>query len=368
MVFAPSSIVSTAVTRRTKRELPDPSGVRARGPHVSARGSRVRGSLRAPAGWTCGNGCTVGGMQEVGSRKREERQRPSATPKPPMTHKAVYFDERLPCSWIDKQRWGTVICKHFRQANFDVKDAAALSDWVKARLHEGSSQESVIVFAQDIAPRDIVQSCPNGLLRRYLDEGGRAVWIGDTPLWTQTVAGDPKKDREEIWNSGLHSAILGVQPLMAELSSGFEWHPHSRISLRSRWVSMRPVAFEVSSSWKNWPVGGLVIRPLARAQTTLLPSGWNSLVIARWRQAGRRVSSIGASVAGMGGSVSVDQRIPKELSLEPLWLACAWHVSYGRAHGAQGFYRLWDCGSEIDSPPAALLEDMLTLATTERVP
>jgi len=51
---------------------------------------------------------------------------------------------------------------------------------------------------------------PNDLIRRYLDAGGRVVWIGDHPFWSKAVI-RKNKDREEIWMHGAHYGMLGVE-------------------------------------------------------------------------------------------------------------------------------------------------------------
>lgn len=292
------------------------------------------------------------------------------------TPRIVYFDDSLAGSWIDKARWGKPICDYFVRRGFEVKDSANLAAWARARLRLHDAPSTVLVFAQDIVPRQLLESSPNGLFRQYLDAGGRVIWIGDTPLWSQAIPPErtedgKTKDREEVWGSGLHFSVLGVQPLIAEFSTRTEWDPVIGPLMKSTWYSRRPIAFTVGALWSSKSLAGLTIRPLARTWATLLPTGWNVLLVARWKHAGLRLSGFGASVGGpvgISGSVDVNERLPREMSLKPQSIAAAWQVSFNSAFPGQGFYRLWDCGSEADAPSETLLADMHTLATVPRLP
>ena len=73
-------------------------------------------------------------------------------------------------------------------------------------------------------------------------------------------------------------------------------------------------------------------------------------------------ATIGTILAKIGADVQVAEENPRELSLQPLTLACAWHVRYTEKYPMQGFYRLWVRGSEEDEPPRGLLGDIRRLA------
>jgi hypothetical protein len=288
-----------------------------------------------------------------------------------MASAIVFYDESLPSSWIN-ERWPTRIRDYSTKEGFEEKNALQLSTSIKEILGEGGTGTSAIVFSQDLVPRQLLRSSPIGPLRDYLDAGGRVVWVGDIPLWTQSF---PKRkeqfqgqaretDREEVWQSGLHYAMLPVHPLIAESSSLCEWAPELQNKMKSRWYSLRPVNVQVGGNWNARFDGELSITPLASANVTLIPNAYNALVITRWKKSGRQISSYGVSAGamGIGGNLTFTEKFPKELSLQRMNLACAWRVSYNKRFPRQGFYRMWDCGDREDDPPSALLEDMLRLA------
>jgi len=270
----------------------------------------------------------------------------------------VYHDEHYASSWINKE-WSKEIVKYLEEKGLNKKNAIQLREWIEAKLDENSSHESAIIFSQDMVPETILGplNSPNDLIRRYLDAGGRVVWIGDHPFWSKAVI-RKNKDREEIWMHGAHYGMLGVEMLIAESSSQSQWIGEWAERMKSRWYSQRPVNIEVDEERLN-----LKIEPLAYAEVVLLPSSWNALVIARWKKAGRKIGSFGLTAAGFGGNVTLTEKFPRELSFKPLKLACAWHVSFNRNHPSQGFYRLWDSGSVGKHPPNDLLEDIYTLAS-----
>jgi outer membrane protein assembly factor BamB len=78
---------------------------------------------------------------------------------------------------------------------FQVQGAAALATFLRDAVAAGTAGRSVVVFAIDHLPSELARS--NGgappLLRRYLDAGGKVVWIGPPPLVfpRDPATGDP---------------------------------------------------------------------------------------------------------------------------------------------------------------------------------
>lgn len=295
-----------------------------------------------------------------------------------MASDVVYFDPGRANGWLDQNRWSAKIERFLSHEGFRTVDSTQLVLWAKERIQKGDSPTSRVVFSQDMVPSEVLQGSPNGLLRRYLDSGGRVVWLGDTPLWWQSIS-PPRKvmlpngsisttnqDREEVWMGGLHYGVLKVQPLIVDSSSAVVWSPSLGNRLSSRWLSQRPIALEVGDDWSPFGMQDMTVTPLARTWATIPPSGWNALIVARWKKSGRRFRGFGltAGIAAttLGGQVDFSESFPRELSLRPLSLACAWHVSFSPRFPDQGFYRFWDCGSEPDDPPEALLHDVLEMA------
>jgi len=270
----------------------------------------------------------------------------------------VYYDEYYAASWISRE-WSKKIVEYLKEKGFDKKNAMDLKDWLRSRLKEKDSHKSVVVFSQDMMPETILSglNSPNDLARRYLDDGGRIVWIGDHPFWTKSVI-RKDKDREEIWMYGTHYAMLGVEMLIAESSSPCKWVGNWAGKMKSCWYSQRPVNIEVGEDRMN-----LKIEPLAYSDVILLPSSWNALVITRWKKAGSKVGSFGLGAFGFGGNITLTEKFPEELSFKPRKLACAWHILFNSRYPDQGFYRLWDSGTTDEEPPKNLLEDIYALAS-----
>jgi len=170
---------------------------------------------------------------------------------------------------------------------------------VKGETSRKRCRESVVVFAQDIVPETIldVLSSPNSIVRKYLDFGGRIVWIGDHPFWSKGKdhrrIHEGKSDREEIWRFGSHYAMLGVEVLIAESSSYCRWIGKWHEKMKSGWYSQRPVNVEVKGGCiLEFDRLSLKIEPLAFANVTLLPCSFNGLVIADGRRLVRRLEHL----------------------------------------------------------------------------
>jgi len=280
--------------------------------------------------------------------------------------KIVYHDEYYGRAWITKE-WTANIVNYLKRQGFYEKNAKEVRDWVKQRIIENDAHRSVIVFSQDIVPKTIMTiKSPSDLIRRYLDASGRIVWIGDHPFWYRGILHEDG-GREEIWQTDIHYGMLGVQMLMAECSSVSEWMLGWREKMKSRWYSQRPVNINIAEDPYDLRILknklGLRNETLAYAYVVLSPSSWNAFVITRWKKAGTKIGAIGLGVSTFGGNITLTEKFPKELSLEPQKLACSWHVTFNEKHPDQGFYRFWDCDSTEDDPPADLLQDIFTLAT-----
>ena len=72
------------------------------------------------------------------------------------------------------------VAPYLRGRGFHQLDSAGLSQFISARIQDKA--RSVIVFAYDAIPSDIVGADPeNGLIRQYLNMGGKIVWFGGVP-------------------------------------------------------------------------------------------------------------------------------------------------------------------------------------------
>ncbi len=222
-----------------------------------------------------------------------------------MIEKVVYFDENYPGAWIDKKEWNEKLVEHLKKLEFEEKKAEELRDFMNERLKGKNANKSVVVFSKDMMPDTILSgmNSPDDLIHRYLDAGGRTVWIGDHPFWdkgkNRSKITQEEKDRDQIYQHGTHYAMLGVEMLIAESSSPCIWTDGWNKIMKSRWHSKRPVNIEVDSIGVesgrpfNLRVKPLRMEVLAYAEVTLLPCSLNAIVISRWKKAGKKVGSFG---------------------------------------------------------------------------
>ena len=101
--------------------------------------------------------------------------------------RAVYWDTTL----SSRSRFDRRDVRAFLTARgYALLDSAALVQFLAARTADRAP--SVVVFALDQLSADVLGSSASvGLLRRYLDAGGTAVWIGDPPgIWPPDAKGE----------------------------------------------------------------------------------------------------------------------------------------------------------------------------------
>ena len=239
-----------------------------------------------------------------------------------MDNMIVYRDESYPTSWINED-WSSEITNYLKSKDFVEMNAVTLRSWLRSRIKNADSHDTVLVFSQDIIPDTIMSglNSPNDLIRRYLDQGGRIIWIGNIPFWSK---GSISKKANDIWMHGVPFSMLGVEPLIAEFSTSCEWTGKWKGIMESRWYSHRPVNIDIIEEL-NWVKRiNLKVWPMAVVDVTLLPCTWNATVITRWKKAGTKVGSFGLTLLGTGGNMTLTDEYPNELSLTPQKLACAW--------------------------------------------
>jgi outer membrane protein assembly factor BamB len=107
-------------------------------------------------------------------------------------HKAVYHpvprDPRFEGFTIDKK-----ITPYLKDRGFEQLDSAKLFRFLESRINDGAP--SVIVFAYDQIPSNIVGAEPEkGMIRRYLEKGGKIIWPGSPPNLFSFDKGKPRLD------------------------------------------------------------------------------------------------------------------------------------------------------------------------------
>lgn len=111
----------------------------------------------------------------------------------PRVHRAVFWDEEMTGSAFAPHLEPRV---HFAAHGYDVLDSEALEAFLAARVEDGA--RSVVVFALDRLPDAVAADAADTVLfRRYLDAGGKAVWLGLPPQsLSRNEAGQLYFDRE----------------------------------------------------------------------------------------------------------------------------------------------------------------------------
>jgi outer membrane protein assembly factor BamB len=100
--------------------------------------------------------------------------------------RAVFFDSAALASAIVSSE---PLRTYLGRRGYEALDTASLARFMSDRVRDGAP--SVVVFAMDHLPRSVAPVAADTVLfRRYLDAGGRVVWIGTPPLlWPQPDSG-----------------------------------------------------------------------------------------------------------------------------------------------------------------------------------
>jgi eukaryotic-like serine/threonine-protein kinase len=93
------------------------------------------------------------------------------------TQRAVFFEPSYAkLTSFDSE----LLSRYLQNRGYQLMNAEALSSFLKVRITD--RQPSVVVFATEDAPADIVKPSRDALLRQYLEAGGKVVWPGLPPL------------------------------------------------------------------------------------------------------------------------------------------------------------------------------------------
>ena len=172
--------------------------------------------------------------------------------------RAVFFDSTyLRASQIANS---ADIARYLRNGGYETLDAKAVVTFLENRVADRAP--SVVVFAIDLPPADLVKApLASSLLRRYLDTGGKIVWLGLPPnIWpVEPLEGQRKSLNEVQWAapeqllSVPHGDALFDQRGARATTAGQRWGLTSRF--RVTW-SVAPAGVTNVLALDDWGLAG----------------------------------------------------------------------------------------------------------------
>ncbi len=146
----------------------------------------------------------------------------------PFPLRAVFWDEDLRDLTIFRSHLETRI--YFEQQGYRVLDSDALADFMRSRIDDGTP--SVVVFAMDHVPTSVAaEPSDTVLFRRYLDAGGKVVWLGLPPMMLARNHGG----EVVAVDRGRPTMLLGVD----HASVNYDFYGSASTELGHRWGLLR---------------------------------------------------------------------------------------------------------------------------------
>jgi hypothetical protein len=275
----------------------------------------------------------------------------------------VYFDPDYPSKWINKKKgYPQRIAQNFSVRGKRVLNANELKAFIVDSLEKTEAFRKIIVFSQDIAPWQIVESYSSAnTLREYLDAGGSVLWIGDIPLYYKglskreiaSITGIQLEEQLEalseidISREAGPTEILGIIPIFGIPKTSVSITRHgNNLSLKTKWSGMRPIVDDKG------------IRTLAKSESVLCR---HYIEIERRKNIFRRIGEKIAgsiSVKAMDVEIKLGQAKGKSAAEQPYPNVHqnhpnAWVKNFNSNYPDNGFYRIWDY------PPTNLTDKMI---------
>ncbi|MBI4362498.1 MAG: hypothetical protein HY558_04920, partial [Euryarchaeota archaeon] len=170
------------------------------------------------------------------------------------TGAVVYYDERYRVNWVTLNQ-SRAVRDYLAARGFAIKNADELQYWMtwainSSEAYTGTDRDpagkTVVVMSQDICPDTVCQENSNTtLIRKYMDSGGRVVWIADVPFYYVGYRNNSNygADSWDTWGYTGQSNLLDVDrdPLGENgattqiLTNGTLW------GLTRTWPSSRPI-------------------------------------------------------------------------------------------------------------------------------
>ncbi len=265
----------------------------------------------------------------------------------------VYFDEDYPNSFIGYEE-GRRLASYLTERGFSQIDALQLQEWILNVIKRGMSQKTSLVFAMDIIPETIFGDVDaNVAFRKYLDLGGRVIWIGDVPAWYK---GQSQRKRIEVWQLGSCVSLLGIAPVIANCMKSVNLTSRGReLGLRSEWYSMRPIVVTSSSDSTRSAISREPVFVLAWTEVN------QGNYVFRPPRRNRRLRNISIQMLGFGFGAELESN-QDEGRIHNETCASAWHMVFNEVYPDQGFFRIWDHPVRLDDLSETKLQELYNIA------
>lgn len=164
------------------------------------------------------------------------------------------------------------VAAYLSHRGYATLDTTALTQFMEARLADHAP--SVVVFAIDFAPSAVVTSpLQRSLLRRYLDAGGKVVWLGLPPnMWpVDPVHGERRGLNELAWDAPTellgvpHGAAIFDQRGVRATAAGRAWGLGA--TWRTGW-SVAPQGVTTVLGLDDWGLAGAWVKSYGGAPGT----------------------------------------------------------------------------------------------------
>lgn len=248
----------------------------------------------------------------------------------------VYRDPSYTTNWIS-HNFADAITEVLVQNDFKSCDASELQTWMKRALTENS--KSFIVFSQDVMPDLVLNSSDSSaLIRRYLDNGGTVLWMGDIPCFNRgrkliEKVEMFKKKSDLLWyqHTGF-VGVLGVFPVICTPSKPVDIKKlGKKLGMSSTWSGIRSIIKDRSID---------VIAETKASIATEIISVIDKNILRKFAE---KIKKVEGSLSG-GGFELKDEGKEKKLSARRTHYKnypSAWFKHYGGYKNC-GFYRIWD--------------------------
>jgi len=157
-------------------------------------------------------------------------------PSRPKPRKAVFWEDSPGFKWF-QNGVDTWIRDYFKNEGYEILDAKGLSTFMKEQASDTTA--SVVVFADNRIPNEVAGG-PSGKapVRRYLDAGGKIVFLGPSPMAHQR---DSSGNLTAI-DFSIPSKVFGVQ------------YPGNRLDMKG-WYKSQVTQEGISWGLSGWWVG-----------------------------------------------------------------------------------------------------------------